>query len=69
MLQDLIRDVKRASAIQLTGRVEALEGLRIEASGPRTALRIGALAHIGAPNGPLAEIVGFRGELAVLLDC
>ena len=69
MLQDLIRDVKRASAIQLTGRVEALEGLRIEASGPRTALRIGALAHIGAPNGPLAEIVGFRGELAVLLAC
>ncbi|MAI90515.1 flagellar protein export ATPase FliI [Ponticaulis sp.] len=69
MLQDLIREVKRAPVVQMSGRVEALEGLRIEASGPRSALRLGALAHIGDPHGPLAEIVGFRGDLAILLAC
>ena len=69
MLQDLIRTVKSVPVVEAKGQVVALEGLRLEASGPRTALRIGALARIGAPDGRLAEIVGFRGELAILLSC
>ena len=69
MLQDLIRDVKRMPEVRAIGQVVALEGLRIEASGPPSALRIGALARIGGEKGSLAEIVGFRDELAVLLSC
>ena len=69
MLQDLIRDVKRKPVIQAIGQIVALEGLRIEASGPPSALRIGALARIGGESGSLAEIVGFRGDLAILLSC
>lgn len=69
MLQDLIRDVKLSPAIEASGHVVALEGLRIEATGPRTALAIGTLARLGHKNGPRAEIVGFRGDLALLLMC
>lgn len=69
MLQDIIRDVKRMPLIAAEGRIVALEGLRIEASGPPVALRIGTIARIGAKDGPRAEIVGFNGELAILLAC
>ncbi len=69
MLQDLIRTVKSTPVIQAQGQVVALEGLRIEASGPRGALRLGALARIGGPEGNLAEIVGFRDDYAILLLC
>ena len=69
MLQDLIRDVRSVPRIEASGRVVALEGLRLEASGPRGALRLGTLANIGSPDGQLAEIVGFRDDLAILLCC
>lgn len=69
MLQDLIRSVKSVPVVEAHGHVVALEGLRLEASGPPGALQIGAMAQIGGENGRLAEIVGFRGDLAILLSC
>ncbi|MAK62579.1 MAG: flagellum-specific ATP synthase FliI [Ponticaulis sp.] len=69
MLQDLIRTVKSVPVTEAHGRVVALEGLRLEASGPPGALHIGAMAQIGGKDGRLAEIVGFRDDLAILLSC
>lgn len=69
MLQDLIRDVKRLPRVRAEGRVVGLEGLRIEVSGPPSALRIGAMARIGGPEGPRAEVVGFKGDHGILLTC
>lgn len=69
MLQDLIRTVKSVPVITARGQVVAMEGLRLEATGPKSALRPGALARIGSPEGRLAEVVGFRGENAILLAC
>lgn len=69
MLQDLIRDVKRLPRISAEGKIVALEGLRIEASGPAVSLKVGALARIGSSHGARAEIVGFNGDLAILLAC
>jgi Flagellar biosynthesis/type III secretory pathway ATPase len=61
MLQELIRDIKRLEPIRAEGQVSGLEGLRIEATGPKSALRLGALARIGAIDGVRAELVGFKG--------
>ena len=69
MLQQMIREIKRMPRVRAEGKVVGLEGLRIEASGPPSALRIGAIARIGSPTGPRAEIVGFKGELAIMLAC
>jgi flagellum-specific ATP synthase len=69
MLAAAIRDVKAIDARRLTGRVAAVEGLRIEAVGPLEALKLGASVRFGAPDGPRGELVGFSGERAILLAC
>ncbi len=69
MLQNLARDINRLAPIRSEGRVSGLEGLRIEATGPKLALQIGALARIGSPDGLRAELVGFRGTDGVFLAC
>jgi flagellum-specific ATP synthase len=47
MLAAAIRDINSLDPRKHEGRVTALEGLRIEASGPREALRLGASFRFG----------------------
>ncbi|MET0181997.1 MAG: flagellar protein export ATPase FliI [Caulobacterales bacterium] len=49
------------------GRVVGLSGLLIEASGPVEALVLGARATVHGPKPVSAEIVGFRGERALMV--
>ena len=51
MLSAAIRDVKSLEPRRFEGRVTGLEGLRIEVSGPRDALQVGALARFGEQRG------------------
>ena len=69
MLASAIRDLKALEPRRHEGRVTALEGLRIEVSGPAAALRLGASVRFGDENGPRGELVGFEGERAILLAC
>lgn len=69
MLASVIRDLKALDPVRHEGRVKALEGLRIEVSGPAEALRLGAAARFGDEQGPRGELVGFEGERAILLAC
>ena len=68
MMQTLIDRIERADARVLEGRVTALNGLLIEAEGPKAGLSLGAHAVIDTPRGPAeCEIVGFRGETALMM--
>jgi flagellum-specific ATP synthase len=69
MLASAIRDLKALEPRRHQGRVTALEGLRIEASGPAAALRLGASVRFGDEHGPRGELVGFEGDRAILLAC
>jgi flagellum-specific ATP synthase len=69
MLAAAIRDVKALQPRRHEGRVAALEGLRIEVTGPAAAMRLGASVRFGGPQGPRGELVGFEGERAILLAC
>jgi len=69
MLAAAIRDIKALDPRTYEGRVTALEGLRIEAVGPREALRLGASVRFGNDTGPRGELVGFAGERAIILAC
>ena len=69
MLASAIRDLKALEPRRHEGRVTALEGLRIEVSGPAAALRLGASVRFGGENGPRGELVGFEGDRAILLAC
>ena len=51
------------------GRVVAVEGLRIEATGPTEVLMLGAQARFGSKDGPRGELVGFKEETAIFLAC
>nr|WP_291901544.1 flagellar protein export ATPase FliI [Maricaulis sp.] len=68
MMQTLIDRIERLDARVLEGRVTALNGLLIEAEGPQAGLSLGAHAMIETPMGPAeCEIVGFRGETALMM--
>ena len=56
-----------AMPLRVVGRVEAMSGLTIEAAG--LALPVGTICRIDALPGrkSLAEIIGFRGERALLM--
>jgi flagellum-specific ATP synthase len=69
MLASAIRDLKALEPRRYEGRVTGLEGLRIEASGPAQALRLGASVRFGDETGPRGELVGFAGDRAILLAC
>ena len=69
MLAQAIRDVKSTPVVSFEGEITAVEGLRIEAVGPVEALKLGAYARIGAPDGARGELVGFEGDTAIFLAC
>lgn len=67
-MRDLIAEVERVSARRYEGRVAAVSGLLMEASGPAAALALGARAEVATASGnALCEVVGFRGERALLM--
>ena len=68
MMQTLIDRVERLEDRVLEGRVSALNGLLVEAEGPRSGLSLGAHARIETGQGEAeCEIVGFRGETALMM--
>lgn len=67
MFADIAHDISRTDFRFFRGRVAGLNGLKLEATGPLEAMRIGARARLGAPDGPAAEIVGFAESRAILM--
>ncbi|MEZ5936955.1 MAG: FliI/YscN family ATPase [Hyphomonadaceae bacterium] len=67
MLSAAIRDIKSIERVRHEGRIVGIEGLRIEAAGPREALRLGSSVRFERPDGPRGELVGFKGEHAIIL--
>ncbi|MHA6289044.1 flagellar protein export ATPase FliI [Maricaulis sp. CAU 1757] len=67
-MQTLIERVERLDDRVLEGRVTALNGLLVEAEGPKAGLSLGAHAVIETGQGEAeCEIVGFRGETALMM--
>jgi len=67
-MQTLIDRVERLDPRVLEGRVTALSGLLVEAEGPKAGLSLGAHAMIETGQGiSECEIVGFRGETALMM--
>ena len=68
MMQSLIDRVERMDPRILLGRVSAVNGLLLEVVGPQAGLSLGARAQIETANGLAdCEIVGFRGETALMM--
>ncbi len=68
MMQTLINRVERLDDRVLEGRVSALNGLLVEAEGPKAGLSLGAHARIETSSGSAdCEIVGFRGDTALMM--
>jgi flagellum-specific ATP synthase len=62
----LVADIEALDPRGYAGRVTGLSGALVEASGPMEALALGARATIVGPNPTRGEIVGFRGDRALL---
>ena len=68
-MQGLIERVSGLETRTFRGRVAAVNGLLIEAEGPRSALTLGARAEIDHGAGAsTCEVVGFRGETALMMS-
>src|SRR5262245_25619189 len=65
-LSKLADEISRLDPRRFEGRVTGLSGALIEASGPLDALALGARATILGAQPVQAEIVGFRGDRALL---
>jgi flagellum-specific ATP synthase len=65
-LSRLVSEISALDPRRFEGRVTGLSGALIEASGPLDALALGARATILGAGGASAEIVGFRGDRALL---
>jgi flagellum-specific ATP synthase len=66
LLAKLARDVEALDERAFEGRVTGLSGALIEVSGPVDALALGARATIKGARPARGEIVGFRGDRALL---
>lgn len=66
LLHDRVRSLHRLSPYSILGRVQRVRGLIIEAQGPHAA--IGELCTISSgPRSRLAEVVGFNGNITLLM--
>ena len=65
-LQRLVRDIEALDPHAYGGRVTGLSGALVEVSGPMEALGLGARATVLGASPVQAEIVGFRGDRALL---
>lgn len=67
-LSDLAHTISRSSFTKYEGRILAVKGLLVEASGPPQAMALGARAVVDAAEGPARlEIVGYRDGRALLM--
>jgi len=66
ILSALAAEIEALDPRRFEGRVTGLSGALIEASGPMEALALGARATVLAQRPTRAEIVGFRGDRALL---
>ncbi len=65
-LTRIAREIDALEPRRFEGRVSGLSGLLIEASGPLEALVLGARATVEGQSQVRAEIVGFRGDRALM---
>ena len=65
-LSKLAAEIDALDARRFEGRVTGLSGALVEASGPMEALALGARAIVHGAKPTQAEIVGFRGDRALL---
>ncbi|MFP4520048.1 MAG: flagellar protein export ATPase FliI [Oceanicaulis sp.] len=65
----LIDEIEALETRTFKGCVSAVNGLLIEAEGPRQALKLGAGVHLdtGAGEASECEIIGFRGDTALMM--
>jgi flagellum-specific ATP synthase len=67
-LADLTQSIARAPLVKYEGKILAVKGLLVEASGPPQAMALGARAVVDAAEGPARlEIVGYRDGRALLM--
>lgn len=67
-MQGLIDRIEDLETRTFKGRVRAINGLLIEADGPRAGLTLGASAFVGTGDNPQrCEVVGFRGDTALMM--
>jgi flagellum-specific ATP synthase len=67
-LADLAHTISRSSFTKYEGKILAVKGLLVEASGPPQAMALGARAVVEAAEGPARlEIVGYRDGRALLM--
>jgi len=67
-MRELIAEVERVDARRYEGRVVAVRGLLLEATGPAPALALGARAVVATNTGDaVCEVVGFRDGRALLM--
>ncbi|MGD2132944.1 MAG: flagellar protein export ATPase FliI [Maricaulaceae bacterium] len=67
-MRELIEDIEAIDARRYEGRVASVQGLLLEAEGPAGALALGARASVETAAGICdCEVVGFRGERALLM--
>ncbi len=66
-MDSLIDRISNLETRTFKGRVSAVNGLLVEAEGPAMALTLGARAHLDGPVKASFEVVGFRGETALMM--
>lgn len=68
-MQSLIERIDSVETRTFMGRVKALNGLLVEAEGPRSGLTLGASAFVEHASGEQRfEVVGFRGDTALMMS-
>lgn len=67
-MQGLIDRIESLETRTFKGRVKAVNGLLIEAEGPRAGLKLGASVHVGTgASTRRCEVVGFRSDTALMM--
>lgn len=66
-MDSLIDRISNLETRTFKGRVSAVNGLLVEAEGPAMALTLGARAYLDGPVKASFEVVGFRGETALMM--
>lgn len=66
-MRELVHNIERIRPRRYRGRVAAVNGLMMEATGPGPALALGARAQLSDGVGAMCEVIGFRDDRALLM--
>lgn len=66
-MRELVEHIERIRPRRYRGRVAAVNGLMMEATGPGPALALGARAQLADASGAMCEVIGFRDDRALLM--